>query len=77
LNSSVIVMALGAVALAPQVHAEQATPGYNNKIPEKIMTSDKVETPLGILDFFDGAPTKATVDKIYDNLDLMRGLRPS
>ena len=38
------------------------------------MAPDKVETPIGTLDFADGMPTKATVDKVYDNLDLMRGV---
>ena len=51
----------------------QATPGYNHEIPEKIMTPDKVETPIGTMQFFDGMPDKATVEKVYDNLDLMRG----
>jgi len=26
---------------------EESTPGYNNKIPENIMTPDKVETRVG------------------------------
>jgi hypothetical protein len=50
------------------------TPGYNNKIPDKIMTPDKVETSIGTLNFFDGMPSAATVDKVYDNLDLIRGV---
>jgi hypothetical protein len=72
----VAVMALCAAAIASPAMAqnEQPTPGYNNKIPEKIMTRDKVETPIGSLDFFDGMPSKATVEKLYDNLDLMRGV---
>ena len=28
----------------------QPTPGYNTRIPEKIMTPDKVETRLGTLE---------------------------
>ena len=44
------------------------TPGYNHKIPDKIMTPDSVETSLGTLKFFDGMPDDATVDKLYDNL---------
>lgn len=50
------------------------TPGYNYKIPEKIMTPDKVSTRIGDLEFFDGMPTPDTVQKVYDNLDLMRGV---
>ncbi len=54
--------------------AEVKTPGYNHKIPDKIMTPDEVETRLGTLKFFDGMPDEATVDRLYDNLDLMRGV---
>ncbi len=54
--------------------AEEPTPGYNHKIPEKIMTPDKVETRIGTLEFFDGMPLPDTVDKLYENLLLMRGV---
>jgi len=59
--------------LAPAVFAEP-TPGYNTKIPESIMTPDKVETRIGTLKFFDGIPTKETAELLYDNLDFMRGV---
>src|SRR5262245_25570025 len=39
--------------------------------PPAITTPDKVETPLGPLEFKDGAPSKETVEKVYDSLDLM------
>ena len=39
------------------------------EIPPSITTPDKVETRIGTLDFKDGAPSKATLDKVYDNLD--------
>jgi hypothetical protein len=52
----------------------QATPGYNNKIPEQIKTPDTVETRIGTLKFFDGLPTKETTQKVYDNLDFLRGV---
>jgi hypothetical protein len=50
------------------------TPGYNNKIPDSIMTPDKVDTRLGTLEFFDGIPTKETAALLYDNLDFLRGV---
>ena len=52
LLSGVLVLGSSAVALA------QNTPGYNNKIPESILTPDHVETPIGDLNFFDGMPDK-------------------
>ena len=54
--------------------AEDATPGYNTKIPESIMTPDKVETRIGTLEFFDGVPTRETAALVYDNLDFLRGV---
>jgi len=48
---------------------------YNTDIPTKILTPDVVETErLGTLNFYDGMPTKETVQKVYDNLDFMRGV---
>ncbi len=52
----------------------QPTEGYNTKIPSAIMTPDKVETRIGTLDFFDGLPSDETVQRVYDNLDFMRGV---
>ncbi len=43
-------------------------------IPAEITTPDSVETSLGTLSFFDGLPDKATVEKVFDNLDFMRGV---
>ena len=50
----------------------QATPGFNTEIPEQIMTPDTVETSIGTLEFFDGLPDDASVQKVYDNLDRIR-----
>jgi len=46
---------------------------YNTPIPSCIMTPDRVKTSIGDLTFFDGMPDAATVEKVYDNLDRMRG----
>jgi hypothetical protein len=43
-------------------------------IPLEITTPDSVETSLGTLKFFDGLPDQDTVQKVYDNLDRMRGV---
>jgi hypothetical protein len=68
------VAAVGMLAGTLASNAQEKTPGYNYKIPEQIMTPDTVETRLGTLKFFDGMPDKATVDKLYDNLDVIRGV---
>ena len=41
----------------------------NDGIPPSLITPDKVETRIGTLDFKDGAPSKETLAKVYDNLD--------
>ncbi|KAA1177223.1 DUF1254 domain-containing protein [Rhizobium tropici] len=69
-----LILTIAGCAAAWAADASEKTPGYNYKIPEAIMTPDQVETPLGTLNFFDGMPDKVTVDKLYDNLDLMRGV---
>lgn len=49
-------------------------PKMATDIPPEITTPDSVKTRLGTLKFFDGLPDKATVEKVYDNLDFMRGV---
>ncbi|UCC53655.1 MAG: DUF1254 domain-containing protein, partial [Anaerolineaceae bacterium] len=48
--------------------------GYNTEIPAEIMTPDTVETSIGPLKFFDGAPLPETAQTAYDFLDTMRGV---
>ena len=55
--------------------AKEPTPGFNNKIPEWILTPDTVETRVGTLEFFDGIPTKKSAAALFANLDLNRGLQ--
>jgi hypothetical protein len=67
-----------ALALASAIKlvwaAEPATPGFNNRIPEQVLTPDRVETRIGTLNFVDGVPTAETTQKVYDNLDFLRGV---
>ena len=62
------------VRLAPEVQAQDkppaaAKPKLATDIPAEIPRPDKLETRLGTLEFKDGAPSAATVEKVYDNLD--------
>jgi hypothetical protein len=68
-----MAIAMLTASVAGNTRAE-VTPGYNTKIPESIMTPDKVETRIGTLEFFDGIPTKETAALLYDNLDFLRGV---
>jgi hypothetical protein len=62
------------VIFATTVTAQEPTPGYNNKIPESILTPDEVETRIGTLEFFDGIPDEDSAALLFDNLDLNRGI---
>ena len=44
------------------------------QISAPITTPDKVESSIGTLEYKDGAPSKETVAKAYDYLDLMHGV---
>src|SRR5262245_51761442 len=50
-------------------------PRMATDIPPSITIPNRVETRLGTLKFFDGFPDDATVEKVYDNLDLQRGVQ--
>ena len=58
----------------PTVDAPSKKYKYETNTPESITTPDRIETRIGILEFFDGFPTKKTVTLVYDNLDFMRGV---
>jgi hypothetical protein len=43
-------------------------------IPHQITTPDKVDAPIGTLEFFDGVPTTDTVRTVYDYVDRARAV---
>ena len=47
---------------------------FKTEVPDKILTPDLVKSRIGDLEFFDGLPSDGTVEKVYDNLDFMRGV---
>ena len=68
----------GQQAPAAPAAAPAAAPSqfkYSTPVPPGIASPDRVETRLGTLRFFDGFPDKATVDKLYDNLDFQRAVQ--
>ena len=70
--TAVVFALLAASTIASFANAK--TPGFNEEIPGKIMTPDKVETHFGTLNFVDGVPTEETTQRLYDNLDYLRGV---
>jgi len=51
-----------------------ATPGFNQRIPESLMTPDHISTSIGAMEFYDGIPTETTVERVYENLDRSRAV---
>ncbi|MDG2186140.1 MAG: DUF1254 domain-containing protein [Mariniblastus sp.] len=69
------LMVIFALSLWGGMGVAQVPAGYNTPIPSEIMTPDEVQTEqLGTLSFFDGMPEPSTVEKVYENLDRMRGV---
>ncbi|KAI3590526.1 hypothetical protein D9X30_4011 [Cupriavidus sp. U2] len=56
--------------------ASQAPSSYKmtTPIPPEITTPASVDTRIGRLEFFDGVPTAATAQKVFDNIDFARGV---
>ena len=75
-NTYIAVFTSMTLLLASAALAKEApTPKYSAKVPQNILTPDKVKTKfLGELEFSDGMPSEATVKKAYDFLDLSRGV---
>jgi hypothetical protein len=67
--SALSLMALSAIPANAEQYKMQ-TP-----IPPSITTPDTVQTRIGTLKFFDGFPDKATIEKVYDNLDFQHGVQ--
>ena len=66
-----LVAAGATAALAAQPPKMKMT----TEVPPGIATPDKLETRIGTLELFDGVPTQETAQKVYDNLDLQRGVQ--
>jgi hypothetical protein len=59
-----IALATAVIAVAPHAGAQ-----VSQQTLDSISTPNKVETRIGTLEFKDGAPSKATLEKAYDNID--------
>jgi hypothetical protein len=72
-TKQLLALAVGTLLIISSTTGAQE-PKYAAKVPDSVKTPDKVQTEfLGDLEFFDGAPSSATVEKAYDFLDLSRG----
>jgi hypothetical protein len=60
--------------LPKEIEAGSAKVKGSQEVLGSISTPDKVETSIGTLEFFDGAPSPETAGKAYDCVDTMRGV---
>jgi hypothetical protein len=63
-----------ALAVAAALACLPASAQVSRETLLSISTPDEVRTSIGTLEFFDGAPTRQTADRVYDYLDTMRGV---
>jgi hypothetical protein len=71
-------LAVGMAATAwGQTPVETQEPTYEmtTRIPHSITTPDKVDTPIGTLEFFDGVPIGNTTEMVYDYVDRARAVQ--
>jgi hypothetical protein len=61
--------------IEPVEPSAAALPAMATPIPSALVMADTVATPIGSLNFFDGVPDEATVERIYDNLDFQRAVQ--
>lgn len=62
----IMLAAIAALATAMSSSAGAQTAAA---IPPSLATPDRVESRIGRLDFRDGAPSKETLDRVYDHID--------
>ena len=59
-------------AASPKMITQKPVMKMTTDIPASITTPDKVETPIGTLEYFDGVPIGGTKDALYDYMDRAR-----
>jgi hypothetical protein len=75
LVKKILTVALAAAMSIATAEAQTAPAmKMTTPIPPSITTPDTVETRIGVLKFHDGFPDDATTQKVYDNLDYLRGV---
>jgi hypothetical protein len=68
---SLAVLAVWIALASPRLATGQAS----TAIPQALTTPDRIETRIGTLHFKDGAPSQATLEKVYDHLDFTHAFR--
>ncbi len=74
LASTMLLLLAATASHSGPLQAESAQASPYAPIPPSITTPDSVETSLGTLNYRDGIPSVDTAQKVYDQLDLQRGI---
>lgn len=74
LITAVLVCADAVQAAKTELITQQPKMEMTTPIPKNITTPDKVQTPIGTLEFFDGVPIGETTEKVYDYVDRARAV---
>ena len=61
-------------AASPKMITQQPVMKMTTPIPVNITTPDKIASPIGTLEFFDGVPNRETIDTVYDYVDRARAV---
>ena len=64
-----LVTSVWAQASKIKMITQQPVMKMTTPIPVNITTPDKIESPIGTLEFFDGVPNRKTIDAVYDYVD--------
>src|SRR5262245_54198946 len=75
MNHQAVLVLLITSLVGTTASAQSPKMKMTTEIPRPITAPNSVETRIGTLKFFDGFPDKATVNKVYDNLDFQRGVQ--
>jgi hypothetical protein len=75
LTAICLVIVSGAQAAQTKMITQSPKMKMTIPIPENITSPDKVETPIGTLEFFDGIPIGHTKEVVYDYMDRARAVQ--
>ena len=73
--SFLIGLGIAVQAQKQKMVTQQPVYEMTTPIPENITTPDKVESPIGTLEFFDGIPNRETIDNVYEYVDRARAVQ--
>src|SRR5512136_2416712 len=78
LLAAMFILVIGSTAaMAQMLSGPPANPQYKHStaMPPGVAMPDKLDTRIGTLTFSDGVPDKASMEKIYENLDFQRAVQ--